>query len=484
MHTHNTGQSSRHSSIAQTQNRKPRSVGGTKQVLQPSPSSELNPLNNTVVVSAHIFAENVDPPIRDFKLPEPDERLNDTFQLTGCLSLLQATLMPEDKLEPAAQDWLQVIEKDTDEQVRLRTLATEVIRVFKRDELKDAKAVAEVVYLAPVLSKDAFQDLLSEFYSGIDHSGLLKFHQLEGLAHLIQGANPGHLNADDLVKILGLLSSRLQDTHQQSSHHMHQLTLAVSHVLDAMADTDVKDIDRKKLHEPLSLYLGELKKSTDPYLVYQAAYAYQALLCVPDNETKWQSAMRRSGKVIQGISRLVSAVKGLDLNKFIEGLGEIQEGFAGVSNIVEITATAYDKVTTLAQSGQGFMESLKEGFSFDRRRDWYSALRGADALIRDGELATFRELVCKAPCRLDPAFQWGVCQRLGEIATNPMWDSDIRRSAITFLGEIYKEDAMWGQHVSIKQWIINILMQLASSSGGLQCKCVYGSMPVLWGLRS
>jgi len=437
------------------------------------------PSNDTVVVevSRHIFPENVDPPTREFKLPEPDERLNDAVQLAGCLGLLRAKIMSEDELQPIAHDWLQAIEKNQDEQDRLKTMANELIRVFKRDELKDVKAVAEVMHLAPVLSSDTFRDLLSEFYSGVDHSGLMKTHQLEGLAHLIHGADPGYLDADDLVKILGLLSNRLQETHRQSSHHMHQLTLAVSHVLDAMAETKVKDIDKKKLHEPLSLYLEELMKSTDPYMVYQAAYAYQALLCVPDDETKWQSAMRRTGKVVQGISSLVSAVKGLDLNKFIEGLGEIQEGFAGVSRIVEITITAYEQVTTLAQSGQGFMESLKQGFSFERKRDWYSALRGADAMIRDGELATFRELVCKAPCRLDPAFQWGVCQRLGEIAANSLWDSDIRGSAIAFLGEIYKEDAVWGQHVSIKQWILNILMQLASSSGGgLQCKCVHSSI--------
>ncbi|KAF9363943.1 hypothetical protein BGX34_002958 [Mortierella sp. NVP85] len=398
--------------------------------------------NSSAVVSAHIFAENVNPPVRAFKLPGPDERLHDTVQLAGCLDLLQATLMPGDKLEPAAHGWLQAIEKDTEEQDRLRTLATEVVRVFNRDELKDAKAVAEVVYLAPVLSKDNFQDLLSGFYSRIDHSGLLKIYQLEGLAHLIQCAHPGYIDGDDLVRIFGLLSSRLQETHGQSSHHMHKLTLAVSHVLDTMVDTKVKNIEMTKLHEPFSLYLGELTKSTDPYMVYQAAYAFQALLCIPDNETKWQSAMRRTGNVSRGLSRIVSAVKGLDLGKLIEGLRKLQ-GFGGISNFVDITMTPYDKVTTLTQSGQGFMESLREGLSFNQKRDWYAALRGADVLIRDGELATFRELVCSAPCRLDPAFQWGVCQRLGEIAANQTWDSDIRRSAIAFLGEIYKEDIVW-----------------------------------------
>jgi hypothetical protein len=324
--------------------------------------------------------------------------------------------------------------------------------------------------LSPILNKDVFHDLLRELYSGIDHSGLLNFHQLEGLAQLIQGANTGHLSADDLVKIFDLLSRCLRDTHQQSTDHLNQLTLAISHVLDAMADTKVTDMDRETLHEPLSKYLKELKNSSDPYLVYQAAYAYQALLCVPDNETAWQSALRRTGKVARGVSGLVGAVKNLDLNKFIEGLGDIQKGMEGVSVVVQIVKSAYDDVISMAQSGKGFLDSLNEGFSFERKRDWYSALRGADTLIQGGEFATFRELICKAPCRHDPAFQWGVCQRLGEIAVNSMWDIDTRQDAIEFLGEIYRNDEVWGQQASVKQWILNILMQLANASeNGIHC---------------
>jgi hypothetical protein len=187
--------------------------------------------------------------------------------------------------------------------------------------------------------------------------------------------------------------------------------------------------------------------------------------------------MRRTGKVIQGVAGLVSAVRGLDLDKFLDGLTNIQQGMDGVSKVMEVVMGAYDDVTSLAKSGQGFVKCLKEGLSFERQRDWYSALRGADALIRDGELTTFKKLVCGAPCRYDAAFQWGVCQRLGEMAANPEWDAVTRRSAIAFLGEIYRDDEMWGQQASIKQWILNILMQLAatgnfgsSSSGGiLQC---------------
>ncbi|KAF9936265.1 hypothetical protein BGZ65_002581, partial [Modicella reniformis] len=314
-----------------------------------------------------IFAVDVGPITTELKLPESDERLINTPQLAYCLSLLQASRPTEDILEPTASKWLQVIEKDTDEQERLKTMATDVIRAFIRDDIKDAKVVAEVVYLAPVLDEAGFRDLLKEFYNGIDQSGLLDVHQLEGLAQLVHGAGPDFLEADDLVKILGLLSTRLGGTHDQSQHYIYRLTMAVSQVLDAMADTQVKDLDRVDLHEPLTSYLNKLKESPDPYVVYQAAYAYQALRCVPDNDSLWKAGMRRTGKVIQGFAGLVSAVKGLDLNKFIDGLDDIQRGFAGVSEAVNLVKKAYQGVTTLAESGQSFLDCLKEGFSFERK---------------------------------------------------------------------------------------------------------------------
>jgi len=345
-----------------------------------------------------------------------------------------------------------------------------VIRAFKRDEIKDAKAVADVVCLVSALDKDDFRYLVKEFHIGIEQSALLDIHQLEGLAQLIHGADPGHLEADDLVKILDLLNTRLTLTHNQSPLYIYKLTLAVSHVLDAMADSDVKDLDREKLHEPLSLYLEKLKKSADPYLIYQAAYAFQALLCVPDDETPWEGAMRRTGRVIQGVAGLVSAVKGLDLNGFIGGLKDIQQGLAGASEVGRVIKATYDGVTSLAKSGQGFLSCLEEGLSFNRKCAWYSALRGADTLIQDGQLAKLRKLICEAPCRRDPAFQWGLCQRLGELAANPLWDADARQSAASFLGEIYQNDTVWGHHPTIKQWILNILMQLtALSVDEIQC---------------
>ncbi|KAF9984383.1 hypothetical protein BGZ65_000498 [Modicella reniformis] len=413
-------------------------------------------------IPQRIFENNIRPPTTPFEPPEADKRLNNTLQLTCCLILLKGTHSPENVLDPEARDWLQTTKNDREEQSRLEMLARDVVRAFKRDELKDAMVIAEVVYLAPVLKKDDFRHLLIELYSGISQSELLEVHQLGGLAQLIQSADRGYLNADDLVKILILLNKRLKDTHQQAQEYIYQLTLTVAYVLDAMADTEVKGLDREMLHEPLTSYLDGLKSNSDPYMVYQASYAHQALLYVPDDETPWQKRLRLTGSVIQGVSGLVSAVTGMDFNGFIDGLKDIQKGLPGVIEVAQQLKTAYDGANSLADAGKNFLDSLREAFSFDRKCAWYPALRGADVLIQEGQLADFRKLVCELPCLQDPAFQWGVCQRLGDVASNTLWDMETRKSAVAFLGEIYKNDTEWGKHASVKQWILNILMRLSS----------------------
>jgi hypothetical protein len=92
-------------------------------------------------------------------------------------------------------------------------------------------------------------------------------------------------------------------------------------------------------------------------------------------------------------------------------------------------------------------------------------LRGIDLLIRNGELTKFRTLVWDAPCRRDLAFQWGICQHLADLASNSLWDVDARKDAISFLGEIYRNDAEWGQEPQVKQCILDVLLQLRSASG-------------------
>ncbi|KAF9171426.1 hypothetical protein BGX21_006562 [Mortierella sp. AD011] len=320
------------------------------------------------------------------------------------------------------------------------TLDTNLILAFGRDQLKGSKAVAEVVCLASFLSKEDFRFLLGLFVDEIEKSTLLDVCSLEGLAQVMRSAGEGYLNPDDLVKILKALNRCLQDTHGQAQNSIYQLILVVSHVLDAMADCKVEGLDRVSLHDCLSSYVERLQGNTDPHIVYQAVYAFQALLCIPDNEKSWQATMRRTGKVMHGVFGLVTALKGLDLNGFIEGLRHIQDGLDGAFQAFDAVKDAYKDVKELGKSGQALLGSFKEGLNFHRKRSWYTAPRGIDRVLQDGQLTKFRTIVCEAPCRRNLAFQWKVCQRVGDLAANPAWDTESREDALEFLAEIYRND--------------------------------------------
>ncbi|KAF9560156.1 hypothetical protein EC968_006332 [Mortierella alpina] len=427
-------------------------------------SSSTATLRNKGTILPAIFTKDCPPPNVHCLLPEPDERLTSTLQLAFCLALLQDTALPLDSLDAPIRTWLTATKRNQEEKDRLRTLATDIVRALVRDELKDIETIREVVCLASVLDRDDFQALLSLLVDMVSKSLLLDDRVLEGLAHMIQ-ANAKFIEADDLVKILQLLSTRLQETFHQSSQSIYKLTRTVLRVLDAMADCNIQGLDRVNLHEPLLNYLSRLKSDKDPHIVYQAACAFQALLCVPDDEELWQAALRRSGTIIKGVGGLASAIKGLNLAEFINGLSAIQEGFRGADQVFGLTVDAYNGVISLKEGGQGLLESLKNGLSFSQKRAWYPALRGADTLIQNGELTKLKTLICEAPCRRDIVFQWGVCQRLGYLAADPVRDDASRKDAIAFLGEIYWNDEEWGQEPRIKQCILDVLLQLSQSIG-------------------
>ncbi|KAI8359533.1 hypothetical protein B0O80DRAFT_484544, partial [Mortierella sp. GBAus27b] len=120
--------------------------------IQSSPSDYKRKRQSVIaIVSPSIFTENLRPPTVVTQLPDSDGRLISTPQLACCLGLLKNSHSIDDVLEPAARIWLQATENDEDEQERLKGLSMDVIRMFKKEEIKDAKVVAEVVCLGPVL---------------------------------------------------------------------------------------------------------------------------------------------------------------------------------------------------------------------------------------------------------------------------------------------------------------------------------------------
>ncbi|KAG0371656.1 hypothetical protein BGX24_001382, partial [Mortierella sp. AD032] len=314
-----------------------------------------------------IFTQNVDKSAVVVSLPGLGTRISTAPQLALCIGLLskyddagEQLPSPSEKLssETAAKlAWVKAMKQDPVEQEHIRWLGTCMVEEFAKDALKDSTEIAEMVLLGPVLDRETYRKLLLFAIAAFEQAVLLDVVHLQGVVQLVQSAPPESLLPDDLVKILRIFRLRLQDTHQQTSVHPFHLTQGVSRLLDVMADHGVKDVNRVKEHEPLSGVLSGLKGSSDPYLMYQACYAYQALQYIPDDETALQAVLRHSTGVVDGLVK-VSAVFKLDLGAVLEGLVELQESLGG---IIETAGTVYGGVCSVMESGQSVIESLKEG---------------------------------------------------------------------------------------------------------------------------
>ncbi|OAQ35077.1 hypothetical protein K457DRAFT_648064 [Linnemannia elongata AG-77] len=427
-----------------------------------------------------IFPKNIAKPAVKAALPGLQERIVRTDQLLYCNMLLRqdsaissssdegeekATDDPANALQALTfdsreQKWLKKVKEDPVAQDRMQWLVTKMVEAFIADATKDSIKIAEIVALGPVLEREPYRKLLSSFIADFDDSRILDVNLLQGLVQLVLSASPGLLVSDDLIKVLSLLRIHLEGTHQHSQEHLYHLTSAVSRILDVMADHKVQDLDRVMEHEPLSVVLSGLKSSSDPYLMYQACYAFQALQYVPDDETALQAVLRHSTGVVDDLVMVTSVMK-LDLGSVLEGLGKLLEA---VISAFGIAGAVFEGVGSLHESGRGVLESLKEGLGSGQRQPWYPAVRAAYAFVQAAQLKDLRQLIYEAPCRQDPLFQWSICQLLGEIAVDPVWIVETRQQAIDLLGHLYKEDQEWGRDESVKAWMVTTLDKLGSTS--------------------
>ncbi|KAF8948175.1 hypothetical protein BGZ47_006138 [Haplosporangium gracile] len=436
-----------------------------------SPSSDVQPSTLPAEPRLDVFLQNFNKPAIVIPLPEFGARIDATPQLALCIGLLlkdsDALGHKEDlslqymSFGTADQlAWLKNTKQDPTEQERLHWLINRIVEEFAKDAFKNSTEIAEIVLLGPVLDSEYYRRLLSCTITAFDQNVLLDVDLLQGLVQLTQSGPRGSLVSDDLVKVLSVLRVRLQRTHQQSSEHLFHLTLAVSRLLDVMADHKIEDLNRVEEHEPLSGVLSGLKDSSNPYLMYQACYAFQALQYVPSKETPLQAVLRHSTGVADGLVK-VTAVFKLDLGAVLEGLGKLQEAFGST---VGAAVTVYKGESSLMESGQGVLDALRERFGSGQRQPWYAAIRAAQVFVHSGQLRDLNQLVREAPCRRDPLFQWGICQLLGEIASDNIWTTTVRQQAVDLLEYLYKHDAEWGQDESVKTWMLNIMRQLATIS--------------------
>ncbi|KAG0251696.1 hypothetical protein BGZ95_006830, partial [Linnemannia exigua] len=144
---------------------------------------------------------------------------------------------------PAQQTLVQLFVQ-SEEQSHVFGLVRMVVEEFVATASKSTQFISEVVLLGPGLDRDDYRGLINSLIAEFEGATLLNIESLQGLVHLVECAKPGCLVADDLVRILAVLRTRLQGTHQQSTEHPYHLVLAISRLLDVMVEGKVKDLSR------------------------------------------------------------------------------------------------------------------------------------------------------------------------------------------------------------------------------------------------
>ncbi|KAG0308429.1 hypothetical protein BGZ97_013381, partial [Linnemannia gamsii] len=424
-----------------------------------------NPLSYYPQPCLSAFSKNVDPPSFSVALPLPGARLETTAQLSYCNNLLRTHLSPSlvaagipEILDPSQKASVDAILQDKEEQDHIRELTIRVIEEFIADGFKTSDKISEVILLGPSLDQEYHRKLLNCFIAEFETATLLDIDLLQGLVQLAECAGSDYLQPDDLVRILAVLRTRLQDTHRQTAKHHCHLIQALSRLLDVMVEGKVQDLRRVVHHEPLSALLGQLIESPDPYLKHQAAYALQALLHIPNDETRRQYALRQAGNIAMGLLGVASVCK-LDLGEFKNGVDHL---YKAAGDAHEVGTKIIGGVQALMASGQDIATSVKGGILSGGRQLWYAALHEAQEHIRNGRLADFSRLVFEAPCHYNVEFQWGVCWLLGKIAVDPQWDFATRQHAVEFLRNLYRDDANWTSNDEVLVWILIIIRQIAS----------------------
>ncbi|KAF9121716.1 hypothetical protein BGW39_010298, partial [Mortierella sp. 14UC] len=380
----------------------------------------------TPALLQEIFPMNVDPAALSTSLPKPHARIEETIQFVYDCQLLsmgqpyslasdadEVQVIPLDEIQLA---WVQLI--DLIEQDRLHWIVEKLVRAFVEDDLKGPAAIAEIVLLGPSLDQEMYRTLLNCFIGQFEQDKLLDDTLLQGLVQLVECASDGYLVDDELARIAAVLFKELSITHNGTSDH----------------------------------------GSDNAYVEYQAAYAYQALQYVPDDETPLQVVWRYSKMAAAGVSAVSSIFK-LDPAGLLKGLENLQKIGASVIDVVKAGINAYHP---LREGAGTAVRAAEDKFDYMKRRSWYLAFQGTALFINQGRLSDFKQVVIQAPCRHDVNFQWRVCRQLGEIAVYPLWDDQVREQAIDFLGELYKSNTYWKQYEDIKRWILTIVRQISS----------------------
>ncbi|KAJ5496704.1 hypothetical protein N7463_008691 [Penicillium fimorum] len=220
-----------------------------------------------------------------------------------------------------------------------------MIHIFQRNpKLYTAEAAA-----LSSIADDEYSVLISAFANAI-----------------IQGTTDGDVLDPNILKDFAYALHRAPAT-------LSAATAKLGSLLDSLQKRLDQAQKRAELETQYHL-LKELRKSPEPRLAQAASYAYQALRCVPDDESPYQALLRHSHTVIQATALIAGAVPTMDPMRIINATPDLLKLFSLIKSLVEAAQNVYD-------TSQDIRDVIESMGRLSSQKGWYTALRYTSMLI-------------------------------------------------------------------------------------------------------
>ena len=338
-------------------------------------------------------------------------------------------------------------ETDPKEKKALDALSKEMIKVFQ-DERR-LSYLPEAAALAPVTTDSSYRELFRAFINamikGTADGNILEPQLLKGFTFVLrcaEGTKKAELN---LGPVMRTLQTRLKSAVEEAEPNIqYQLICTLSSVLDAMIDVKTKGLSREELHEPLLKQLAKLSKAQELRLAQAAGYAYQALLGIPDDEGPYKALLRHTLTVVEGATKVASAVSTMDPAKLFDSLTKLQDLPDLISSMVDVVKDLSSLISSLASA----VDSIK---LLQKQKSWYVALRFTDMLIQAEALLHLQSFVQKVPCGREKEFLCGTFAQLEQA-----WEAGIpsaREKIAKFLQEHLIPIGSASDHWRVQEWV-------------------------------
>ncbi|KAH0565556.1 hypothetical protein GP486_001052 [Trichoglossum hirsutum] len=291
-------------------------------------------------------------------------------------------------------------ECNSEERKALEALAESMIKIFRDDPR--LSYIPEAAELSSAVTGEDYQSLVLAFanaiINGTSDGGILDRKLLVSYAYVLQHAK-GILSAAtvELGSVLVSLQKRLEGAIKQAGNgtqYQLQLVCTLSAVLDAMVDLKIYGLDRVDLHEPLQEQLKGLIDHQELRLSQAAAYACEALVGLPNNESPYHAFLRHASTVAEGAAKVAGAVPTTNPARLIDAIPDFM-------NVPDLIKSVIDVAADVGITAKGTKPLPKQ-------KDWYIALRYTDMLIQAGAFQKLEEFIQKVPCHQGEKFLCGV----------------------------------------------------------------------------